>query len=461
MVSGHLGKICVVSNPAAYYNAPMKSFHIITFGCQMNEHDSERMSGILQSQGLVPAAAVDDAEMVILNTCSIREKAEQKFYSELGRLAHLKGRDGKRIMIAVAGCIAQQEGKKLLSRTPSVDMVIGPSDIARLSIMVEQRKDCGRPVVETGGDPEYHHKPVPAARTDGLKAWVSIMYGCDNFCTYCVVPYLRGRERSRPPRDIVAEVRGLADRGYKEITFLGQNVNSYGKGLEIPCSFTELLRQVQEVDGIERIRFVTSHPRDLSDELIGAIRDLPKVCESLHLPVQSGSDRVLAFMNRRYTSANTVGTVLRLRDAVPAVSLTTDIIVGFPGEAADDFAMTLQILQDVRVRYASSPSSTPKRPHTKALDLPGHLPERSRKNVWSRYCLSRRRSSLRKNRQHIGLCSGGARRGSEQKGRDLTGRTRGNMAVNFAGPASPEAVRSSNVRITSAGPNSLSGDLCE
>jgi tRNA-2-methylthio-N6-dimethylallyladenosine synthase len=437
----------------------MKSFHIITFGCQMNEHDSERMSGILQSQGLVPSATVDDAEMVILNTCSIREKAEQKFYSELGRLAHLKGRDGKRIMIAVAGCIAQQEGRKLLSRTPSVDLVIGPSDIARLSDMVEQRKDGGRPVVETGGDPEYHHKPVPAARTDGLKAWVSIMYGCDNFCTYCVVPYLRGRERSRLPRDIVTEVTGLADRGYREITLLGQNVNSYGKGLEIPCSFTELLHQAQEVEGIERIRFVTSHPRDLSDGLIGAIRDLPKVCESLHLPVQSGSDRVLASMNRRYTSDEYRGKVLRLRDAVPAVSLTTDIIVGFPGEGDDDFAMTLQILRDVQfdTLFAFKYS---KRPNTKALDLPGHLPEQVREDRLEQVFSLQKDITLRKNRQHIASVQEVLVEGESKKGKTLTGRTRGNMAVNFAGPhhLNGSIVK---VRISSAGPNSLSGDLCE
>jgi len=437
----------------------MKSFHIITFGCQMNEHDSERMSGILQSQGLVPSATVDDAEMVILNTCSIREKAEQKFYSELGRLAHLKGRDGKRIMIAVAGCIAQQEGKKLLSRTPSVDLVIGPSDIARLSDMVEQRKDGGRPVVETGGDPEYHHKPVPAARTDGLKAWVSIMYGCDNFCTYCVVPYLRGRERSRFPRDIVTEVTGLANRGYREITLLGQNVNSYGKGLEIRCSFTELLHQVQEVDGIERIRFVTSHPRDLSDGLIGAIRDLPKVCESLHLPVQSGSDRVLASMNRRYTSDEYRGKVLRLRDAVPAVSLTTDIIVGFPGEGDDDFAMTLQILRDVQfdTLFAFKYS---KRPNTKALDLPEHLPEQVKEDRLEQVFSLQKDITLRKNRRHIAFVQEVLVEGESRKGGTLTGRTRGNMAVNFAGP---RHLKGSLVKvlITAAGPNSLSGELCE
>ncbi|MEK6743723.1 MAG: tRNA (N6-isopentenyl adenosine(37)-C2)-methylthiotransferase MiaB [Nitrospirota bacterium] len=437
----------------------MKSFHIITFGCQMNEHDSERMSGILQSQGLVPAATVDDAEMVILNTCSIREKAEQKFYSELGRLAHLKGRDGKRITIAVAGCIAQQEGKKLLSRTPSVDLVIGPSDIARLSDMVAQQKDGGRPVVETGGDPEYHHKPVPVARTDGLKAWVSIMYGCDNFCTYCVVPYLRGRERSRLPRDIVAEIQGLADRGYREITFLGQNVNSYGKGLESACSFPALLRLAQEVDGIERIRFVTSHPRDLSEGLISAIRDLPKVCESIHLPVQSGSDRVLASMNRRYTSDEYRDKVQRLRNVVPSVSLTTDIIVGFPGEGDEDFAMTLQILQDVQFDTIFAFKYS-KRPNTRALDLPKHVPEKVKEERLEQVFSLQKDITLLKNRRHVGTLQEVLVEGESRKGGTLTGRTRGNMAVNFAGTRHLKGSLV-KVRITAAGPNSLSGELCE
>ena len=437
----------------------MKSFHIITFGCQMNEHDSERMSGILQSQGFVPALTIDDAEMVILNTCSIREKAEQKFYSELGRLAHLRGRDGKRITIAVAGCIAQQEGKNLLSRTPSVDLVLGPSDIARLSGMIEQHKDFGRPVVETGGDPEYHHKLVPAAREDGLKAWVSIMYGCDNYCTYCVVPYLRGRERSRPPRDIVAEVCALAERGYKEVTFLGQNVNSYGKGLETLCSFPELLEQVQMVDGIERIRFVTSHPRDLSDALITAIRDLSKVCESLHLPVQSGSDRVLAAMNRRYTSDAYLEKVRRLRNAVPTVSLTTDIIVGFPGEGDDDFDRTLQILRDVQYDTIFAFKYS-KRPNTRALDLPGHVPEKVKEDRLEQVFSLQKDISHQKNRQHIGTVQEVLVEGESKKGGTLTGRSRGNMAVNFVGP---HHLKGSlvKVRITSSGPNSLSGDLCE
>jgi tRNA-2-methylthio-N6-dimethylallyladenosine synthase len=452
-------KIRVVSGQPPQYNARMRSFHIITFGCQMNEHDSERMSGILEAQGFVPAASADDAEIVILNTCSIRDKAEQKFYSELGRLAHLKGRGGKEVTIAVAGCIAQQEGEKLLSRTPSVDMVIGPSDIARLSTMIEKNRASGRPVVETDGDPEYHQRLVPASRSDGLKAWVSIMYGCDNFCTYCVVPYLRGRERSRPPRDIIAEVRGLGEQGYREITLLGQNVNSYGKGLEETCTFPELLRMMQDVDGIERIRFVTSHPRDLSDALIGAIRDLAKVCESIHLPVQSGADHVLALMNRRYTSAVYLDTVRKLRNAVPDMVITTDIIVGFPGETTDDFACTMKLLQEVEYDniFAFKYSQ---RPHTKALGLPEHLADEVKEERLAQILELQKGISLQKNEQHIGSVQEVLVEGVSKKGGTLTGRTRGNKAVNFFGPAH---LRGSfvDLRITSAGPNSLSGELCE
>jgi tRNA-2-methylthio-N6-dimethylallyladenosine synthase len=437
----------------------MRSYHIITFGCQMNEHDSERMAGILEAQGFILAASPEEAEMVILNTCSIREKAEQKFYSELGRLAHLRRKGGNTVTIAVAGCIAQQEGKKLLSRTPSVDLVIGPSDIARLSEMVERVNDHDGPVVATGGDPDYHTKQMPAARSDGLKAWLSIMYGCDNFCTYCVVPHLRGRERSRPPQDIVNEVRELAAKGYREVTLLGQNVNSYGKGLDPICSFPELLRQVQDVDGIVRVRFVTSHPRDLSDQLIGAIRDLPKVCESLHLPVQSGSDRVLASMNRRYRGAEYREKVRRLRNAVPDMTITTDIIVGFPGETDDDFADTLQLLGDIEYDniFAFKYSE---RPHTKALDLPGHLANEVKDARLDAVFMLQKEITLRKNQRHVGTAQEVLVEGSSKKGDLRCGRTRGNMVVNFPGPAD---LRGSlvEVRITAAGPNSLSGELCE
>jgi tRNA-2-methylthio-N6-dimethylallyladenosine synthase len=436
----------------------MKSFQIITFGCQMNEHDSERMAGILESQGLVPSSATGDTELVILNTCSIREKAEQKFYSELGRLQRLK-RENPKLRIGVAGCIAQQEGSKILSRAPFVDFIVGPSDLPKLSSMIRHDQSRSAPVVEIQGDPEYHRKPVPASRAGGVKAWVSIMYGCDNFCTYCVVPYLRGRERSRPAGDILAEVRDLSSRGYREITLLGQNVNSYGKGLKEGTDFPSLLSMVNDIPGIERIRFVTSHPRDLSEGLITAIGVLPKVCEALHLPVQSGSDRILHAMNRRYTREEYLDKVSRLRDAVPGIALTSDIIVGFPGETEQDFEDTMALLREVEYdgvfafRYS-------KRPNTAALKLSGHIPERVKEARLGKVLELQRSITLGKNRMQVDTVQEVLLDGFSKKGGSLTGRTRGNKVVNVAGP---DSLLGSlvQVKIKSAGPNSLAGELCE
>ncbi len=434
----------------------MKSFHIITFGCQMNEHDSERMAGMLEADSLIQAGAPEDADIIILNTCSIRQKAEQKFYSELGRLKRLKDkRPG--LAIAVAGCIAQQEGAGLIARAPFVDMVFGPSDISRLPDMLERRMTARSSVVETAGDPEYHKRNVPASRPDRVKAWVSIMYGCDNFCTYCVVPYLRGRERSRPSKDIIAEIRGLADMGYKEVTLLGQNVNSYGKGLDEDIDFPVLLSMVNDVSGIERIRFVTSHPRDLSNRLIYAMRDLPKVCEALHLPVQSGSDLILSAMNRRYTRDEYLDKVKRLRDAVPDIALTTDIIVGFPGETEDDFSSTLRLLEEVEYDSIFAFKYS-KRPNTKALGLSGHLPEDVKEARLGAVLNLQRGITMKKNRALVGSVQEVLLDGRSKDGLKLSGRTRGNKVVNVS---APDSLLGSlvKIKVVKAGANSLSGEL--
>ncbi len=424
----------------------------------MNEHDSERMAGILRTQGYTASSQAENADMIILNTCSIREKAEQKFYSELGRLKGLKSANPD-MKIAVAGCIAQQEGRGLLSRAPYVDIIVGPSDIGSLSSLVEKKLLQPTPVIETAGDPDYQRKRIPAARNDKLKAWVSIMYGCDNFCTYCVVPYLRGRERSRHPGDIVQEVTELARAGYKEITLLGQNVNSYGKGLLQSVSFPELLERVNEVPGIERIRFVTSHPRDLSEDLIGALRDLPKVCESLHLPVQSGSDSMLEAMNRRYTREDYLAKISRLRHAVPDIALTTDIIVGFPGETEQDFERTMVLLESIRYDgiFAFKYSQ---RPGTAALRLSGHLQEDVKEKRLEQVLALQKEISEKKNRDHIGSKKEILIDGFSKKGETLTGRTRGNRAVNVDADASLIGSLVT-VRITAAGANSLTGQICE
>jgi tRNA-2-methylthio-N6-dimethylallyladenosine synthase len=435
----------------------MKSFHIITFGCQMNEHDSERMTGILEAKGCAVASEAGDADMIILNTCSIRDKAEQKFYSELGRMKKLKDRNPS-LKIAVAGCIAQQEGASILSRVPYVDMVFGPSDIAKLSNLVEQRLSSRSPLIDTAGDPEYHRKRMPTVRVDKLKAWVSIMYGCDNFCTYCVVPHLRGRERSRPPEDILDEVRDLAHKGYKEVTLLGQNVNSYGKGLEGETDFPALLLMLSDVSGIERIRFVTSHPRDLSDGLIAAIRHLPKVCESLHLPIQSGSDGILHAMNRRYTSNAYLDKVNKLREAVPDIVLTTDIIVGFPGESEQDFGMTMKLLEEVRYDgiFAFKYS---KRPGTAALKFSEHVLDAVKEDRLAQVLVFQKTITSMKNQAYLGTVQEILVDGFSKKGGMLSGRTRGNKAVNIE---APESLIGSliDVKIISAGENSLTGQVC-
>jgi tRNA-2-methylthio-N6-dimethylallyladenosine synthase len=436
----------------------MKSFHIITFGCQMNEHDTERMTGILEARGCSSAADPGNADMVILNTCSIREKAEQKFYSELGRLRGLKTANPN-LKIAVAGCIAQQEGSAILARAPYVDLIFGPSDIGRLSALVERKLSDHAPVVETSGDPEYHHQRIPTVRMNKLKAWVSIMYGCDNFCTYCVVPYLRGRERSRHSDDIVREVRELALQGYKEVTLLGQNVNSYGRGLAKDVAFPELLKRVNDETSIARIRFVTSHPRDLSEKLITALRDLPKVCESLHLPVQSGSNSVLSPMNRRYTREDYLDKVMRLRHAVPDIALTTDIIVGFPGETERDFEMTMQLLSEVRYDgiFAFKYS---KRPGTAAIKMPDHVPEKVKEKRLALVLELQQEITIGKNKELIGATREILIDGHSKKGGMITGRTRGNKAVNIEAPALLIGSLAT-VKITSAGVNSLTGRICE
>jgi tRNA-2-methylthio-N6-dimethylallyladenosine synthase len=436
----------------------MKSFHIITFGCQMNEHDSERMTGILEEQGCASVADAGRADMIILNTCSIREKAEQKFFSELGRLKSLKA-ENPGLKIVVAGCIAQQEGAGILLRAPYVDMVFGPSDISRLPSLIEQQRSGRKALVNIDGDPDYHRKRLPAARKDRLKAWVSIMYGCDNFCSYCVVPYLRGRERSRIPEEITSEVRELGRRGYKEVTLLGQNVNSYGKGLEKVVDFSALLRSINEIPFIERIRFVTSHPRDLSEKLINAIRELPKVCEAIHLPVQSGSNSILTLMNRRYTREDYLDKVKRLRDAVPSIALTTDVIAGFPGETEQDFEMTMQLLSEIRYDgiFAFKYS---KRPGTSAVGLAGHFDEEIKENRLDRILALQREITIQKNRELIGTTQEILLDGRSKKGDMVTGRTRGNKTVNVS--ANPSLIGDLvSVKITAAGMNSLTGQLCE
>lgn len=338
-------------------------YHIETIGCQMNVYDSERMADQIESLGYQRVDSQENADLVIMNTCAIREKAEQKVFSYLGRLAPLKRRHPE-VIIAVGGCVAQQEGERILSRMPHVDLVFGTHTIRNLAQHIETIRKKRRRIVDVamdGGAILEAPKSAGAALETPTR-FVTIMQGCDNYCTYCVVPHVRGPEASRHPDDILDEIRGLVGSGVREVTLLGQNVNSYGikEGM---CSFAELLKSVAQVDGLQRIRFTTSHPKDISEELIRCFSDLDKLCGHIHLPVQSGSDRTLKRMNRKYTRKDYLHIIDRLRTTRPDIAITSDFIVGFPGESEADFQDTLDLIDQVQLdgmfafKYSDRPSA--------------------------------------------------------------------------------------------------------
>lgn len=357
--------------------------YVKSYGCQMNVYDSQRMADTLAREGYAEAARPEDADLVILNTCHIREKAAEKVYSELGRLRKLKleaREHGRDLTVAVAGCVAQAEGAEIIRRAPVVDLVVGPQSYHRLPSLLA-RAEQGGGVVDTEFPVEDKFSVLPpasreATRKRGVAAFVTVQEGCDKFCTFCVVPYTRGAEVSRPVGQIIAEAARLADAGVREITLIGQNVNGYhGEGPDgRPWTLGLLLRRLAEMPGIARLRYTTSHPRDMHDELIEAHRDLPQLMPFLHLPVQSGSDRILAAMNRRHTGADYRRLVERLRRAQPALALSSDFIVGFPGETEDDFRATLRLVEDVGFMAAFSFKYSP-RPGTPAADKDDQVPE--------------------------------------------------------------------------------------
>ncbi|HEY3347095.1 MAG TPA: tRNA (N6-isopentenyl adenosine(37)-C2)-methylthiotransferase MiaB [Nitrospirota bacterium] len=435
----------------------MRSFKIMTFGCQMNEHDTEKMSGVLRAEGLTPSESLENADLILLNTCSIREKAEQKFFSELGKLRELK-KERPHLVIGVSGCIAQQEGKKILRRAPYVNFIFGNQNISGLPALLKGARDgvCGTSVEFSEG---YEHGVFPAERESSISSFVNIMFGCDNFCSYCVVPYVRGREKSRRPEDIVSEIEALVADGCREVTLLGQNVNSYGAGLDGGYTFTDLLEKVNAIDSLLRIRFVTSHPKDLSDRLVDAMANLPKVCESIHLPIQSASDSVLKAMNRKYTLDDYMTRLNKLRAAMPDIWLSTDIIVGFPGETDDDYEKTYKLLEDIRYDNIFSFKYS-RRPNTAALKLSGHIPEDIKAERLDRVINLQNLISEEKNRSRVGIVEEVLVEGpdkSEQGGR-LTGRSRGGRIVNFDGDLSLIGTLV-KVRVTEGKKHSLMGEL--
>lgn len=330
-----------------------KKYHINSMGCQMNDHDSEKISYILENMGYKPTDNKEDSDLIIFNTCLVRENAELKVYGQLGSLKNMK-RENPDLIIGVCGCMPQREDIRdyITKKIKHVDLIFGTNNIHKLPQLINTHIQTGKTVVDIIEDSREILEDINYNRKYSYKAFVNIMYGCNNFCTYCIVPYTRGREYSRYPKDILKEIEFIAEEGCKEVTLLGQNVNSYGKTLDNPMTFAELLREVNKIEGIERIRFMTSHPKDMSKELIYAMRDCEKVCEHLHLPVQSGSNRLLEKMNRKYTVEHYLELIEKVKKEIPNIALTTDIIVGFPGETEKDFQDTLDLIK--RVKYDSA-----------------------------------------------------------------------------------------------------------
>ncbi len=439
-----------------------RKYLIETFGCQMNVHDSERMAGLLEQAGYEATEEAADADVVVINTCSVRERAEDKLYTRLGELRQLAAEQGHNPIVAVAGCVAQQEGAAILKRSPGVaDVIIGTQAIRRLPMMVEQAAATRRPVINLDPFDDVTFPLGVTRRNDPVKAYVTIIEGCNEFCSFCVVPYTRGNERMRPKSDILAEVREAAAAGRREVQLLGQIVNHYAAPDDPSCDFTGLLEAIHEVDGIDRIRFASPHPRHVSARFLAAMARLPKVCRHLHLPVQSGSTRVLEAMRRRYTRDSYLDLIAQIRESLPDVALSTDMIVGFPGESDADFDDTMTLTAAVRYHSMFSFKYSP-RPNTlaeKRLADDVSEDEKTRRIVALQALQREIQTGL--NEQMLGttvdvLVDAASRR----RDVELSGRTSSNVVVNLPG-AAEWIGRTVPVRIERAGPHSVWGRMIE
>lgn len=435
-----------------------KRVFIKTWGCQMNEHDAERMAGLVAPMGYVLTADPENADLILLNTCSIRDKAEQKVYSDLGRLVALKAARPD-LLIGVAGCVAQQEGRAILQRSPAVDLVFGSKGIERLPALLTEAVTTRRKVVYTE-DPIGIAPTLPADRRERVRAWVSIMEGCENACSFCVVPATRGRERSRLSGEIRDEIAALCADGCREVTLLGQNVNSYGRTSSEGVDFSDLLDLIHPIDGLARIRFTTSHPNAVTLKMIETLARLPKVCRHVHLPMQSGADRTLTRMRRDYTFRDYLDLIAALRLRMPDVALTTDIIVGFPGETEPDFQETLAALDVVQFDniYAFKYS---RRPNTAALALDEQVAEADKDRRLQEMLAVQRPITRRKNESFEGRVEEVLVEGPSRTDRTrLMGRTSSHLTVNFDGP--PDLIgRLVRLRILRVKANSLDGGPAE
>ncbi|SCN26081.1 (Dimethylallyl)adenosine tRNA methylthiotransferase MiaB [Clostridium sp. N3C] len=438
------------------YNKP--TYYIETWGCQMNEEDSEKLSGMLKNIGYSKTDSKDKADIIIFNTCAVRENAELKVYGNLGALKKLKEKKPD-LIIAICGCMMQQKGmaENIIKKYPFVDIIFGTHNSYKFPEYLNRVKQEGKSVIEVLDKEEGIVEGIPVDRKSDIKAFVTITYGCNNFCTYCIVPYVRGRERSRQPEEIIKEIKSLVAQGYKEVTLLGQNVNSYGKGLEGDVNFAKLLRMVNEIEGLERIRFMSSHPKDLTMEVIQAIKDCDKVCNQIHLPVQSGSTRILKKMNRSYNREQYLELVRNIKKEIPNVAITTDIIVGFPGETEEDFQDTLDLVKEVEYDSAFTFIYS-RRKYTPADRMEDQIDDAVKHERFNRLVQVVNEISAKKNKEYqdkiVKVLVEGKSKNDDSK---LTGRTETGKLVNFIGKEDSIG-KIIEVKITEALTFSLNGE---
>lgn len=424
----------------------MKNYFIKTYGCQMNENDSEIMSGILESKGFRPAKDIGSADIIIANTCSVRDGAERKAKGFIADLVHLKKKN-KELLVGITGCMAERMGEDLLKKYKFVDFVLGPNMEMELEDIIDGRSRPGGTKLSCTGDSPVFKDPSVAKRGHAVNAWITIMEGCDNFCSYCIVPYVRGREKSRPVDEILKEIESLDKNVFKEVTLLGQNVNSYSFGL------AGLLKKAAKIDGVHRVKFMTSHPKDMSDEIIEAVAENEKICEYFHLPLQSGDDAVLKAMNRGYNMAYYRSLIKKIRDRIPAAAITSDVITGFPGETDEQFQNTLRNIEELEFDTVNTLAFDP-RPGTKASEMNGRLPKE---------VVSKRLQTLMRTVERITHKKNQSLLGSEHKilveDRGI-GRTRTNKIVKFSNKSIDQG-SFVNIRITSAKSWVLQGELID
>ena len=436
-----------------------RTYLIRTFGCQMNEHDSERIGGVLVADGMTPTDDIGEARVIVLNTCAIRENADNKLYGNLGHLKPLKERDPSR-RIVVSGCLAQKDRGEIQRRAPWVDVVIGTHALPQLLGLLRASETEG-PQMDVREYTETFPSALPAARGDRFRAWVSIAPGCDNGCTFCIVPLVRGPQRSRSIGDILAEVQGLVARGAVEITLLGQNVNTFGRDVTVPESsrrplFARLLREVDGVAGLRRVRFTSPHPHDFTPDVIDAMAECESVCEHIHFPLQSGSDAVLRRMRRSYRRDRYLAWLERIRDAIPGIAVSTDVIVGFPGETEHDFEQTLEVVEHARFDSAFMFQYSP-RPGTAAASFDDQVPKPVVQARFDRLVAIQQRISLERARDQVGRTFEILVEGADKKGRSTQARTRTNRIVHLQDPAEPGTF--AQATITAASAHHLAGRI--